>query len=148
MSTSQRTTTRRSALQSALTGLIAAGAASMLPSTTSAAQEPVSVHQAPVVVNYADLSAACEQAKAESRRTLEAACALIGFPEAGLTKKQRKVVDAHETALMEHLEATQDWYVAELARHFPGLAPAIVAVWEHVMDEASHGAGCCEVGAE
>jgi hypothetical protein len=37
VSKSERTTTRRTALQSALAGLLAAGAASVLPSTTQAA---------------------------------------------------------------------------------------------------------------
>jgi len=40
VSKSQPTTTRRTALQTALTGLLAAGAASMLPTVTSAAPEP------------------------------------------------------------------------------------------------------------
>jgi hypothetical protein len=44
-SVSQRTTTRRSALSTALSGLLAADAASLLPGTTSDAPEPVSVQQ-------------------------------------------------------------------------------------------------------
>ena len=144
MSTSQRTTTRRSALQTALSGLLAAGAASMLPTTTSAAQEPVSVQQQPVVVvNYADLTAECERLEAECSRTLDVAAALSNYRGLDLTDAQNQAIEAHEDALFEHHQVTMDWYVAELARHFPGLAPAFTAVWAHVRDESSRDA-CCE----
>ena len=106
-------------------------------------QQPATV----VVINYADLAAECERAKAEARRSLLAAGELISYSGVGLTDEQRHVIEAHETLLMVHLEATQAWYVAELARHFPGQAPAIVAVWEHVRDEASRGDRCCELEA-
>jgi hypothetical protein len=142
---SQRTTTRRTALQTALTAALAAGGASLLPTTTSAAPAATTAQQATViVVNYADLTAACARLEAECFRTLDIAAELSKRQAAlGLTDEQRRVIDAHEEALFDHHQVTMDWYVAELARHFPGLAPAFTAVWEHVRDSSSAEA-CCE----
>lgn len=53
MSDSQRTTSRRMALQSAFTGLLAAGALSVLPPATSAAAAPVAVAQ-PATIDRAE----------------------------------------------------------------------------------------------
>jgi hypothetical protein len=132
-------------LQSGLTGLLAVGAASMLPIPTVHAQEVVSVQQRPVVViNYADLTAECERLEAECFRTLQVAAAIAeGFPALGLTDQQHRVIEAHEDALFTHHQVTMEWYVAELARHFPGLAPAFTAVWVHVREESSR-EPCCE----
>src|SRR5690349_22002495 len=128
----QRTTSRRQALQTALTAALAAGAASMIPATTSAAPEPASVQQQPVIViNYANLTAECERLEAEAHRTLDVAAELSHYGSLDLTPEQTRAIEAHEDALFEHHDVTMDWYVAELPRHFPGLAPAFTAVWEH-----------------
>jgi hypothetical protein len=44
----------------------------------------------------------------------------------GNTAEQKQGIQAHEDALFEHHQVMMEWYVAELARHFPGLAPAFM----------------------
>jgi hypothetical protein len=90
--------------------------------------------------------AECERAKAEAWRTLDVVGEASKPYAAALTPEQRDLSEAYDDALSEHLQATQDWYIAELKRHFPGLAPAFDAVWAHVRDEASasHVACCAE----
>jgi len=73
-----------------------------------------------------------------------------------------EVRDAAERALGEHLSPTavalgravsdavtemhgaeNDFHVAELCRHLPGLAPAIRLVWMHVLDARLDRVGAC-----
>ncbi len=73
-----------------------------------------------------------------------------------------EVRDAAERALAEHLSPTavalertlsdavadmhgaeNDFHVAELCRHLPGLAPAIRLVWAHVIDARLDQVGIC-----
>lgn len=57
-----------------------------------------------------------------------------------------KMFAEYEDAFYSHANATFDMYVAELARHLPGVAPAIYALWQHVLegDGGDHGTCCSE----
>ena len=44
--------------------------------------------------------------------------------------------------MLQH-EATTDLFVAELVRHFPGLAPALTRVWRHVSGAFFETVGTC-----
>ena len=44
-------------------------------------------------------------------------------------------------------DASSDMWIAELARHVPGLAPALHLAWEHVIDTRLDDIGrCCTTG--
>lgn len=51
-------------------------------------------------------------------------------------------IEAYEEALHDHLVATMERYAAELERHFPGMAPAIRVVWQHVQEEGQNAPEC------
>jgi hypothetical protein len=149
VSTIQRTTSRRTALQTALAGLLAASTASMLPAITQAAPEPTSVQHGAVtvadLVDHAGLVAESKRLGAESHASLQAVIEADKLLE-GLTDTQAHAVRAYEQALTDMSLAYQDYVVAEIARHFPGLSRAIWAVVFHLRDvEGSLPPGeCCE----
>ena len=80
------------------------------------------------------LHARCRETLAEATRAEDA----LG---ASLTPEQLVLFRTSDSALGEHHSATMAWYMAEICRHLPGIAPALVAVWEHVREE--RGAGVC-----
>lgn len=137
---------RRSALR---TGGLAAIAASLLGTTTApvAAQTPA---LAPLpwlgsvaAPGLADLTAECERLHDRCRETLHEAARLDRELDATLTPEQRDQSIAADNALGEHHSATIDWYIAEIGRHLPGIAPAIFAIWEHVREELGSPGVCC-----
>ena len=143
--------TRRSALTVSLTTLLAAGAASVLPSAAQAAPEPVSVEHGAVtvadLVDHSDLITESKRLGAESEASLQAvidAHKLMMLE--GLTDAQARAVNAYEEALTTMSLAYQDYVIAEIARHFPGLSRAIWGVVFHLRDvEGSIPPGeCCE----
>jgi hypothetical protein len=141
--------TRRSALTASLTTLLAAGAASMLPTAAQAAPEPVSVEHGVVtvidLVDHSDLVAESKRLGAESRESMQAVIDAHKLLE-GLTDTQARAVSAYEQALTDMSLAYQDYVVAEIARHFPGLSRAIWAVVFHLRDVEGSlpPGGCCE----
>lgn len=57
-----------------------------------------------------------------------------------------KLWDAIEALLdlkMQQHEASTDLFVAELVRHFPGMAPALTTVWHHVSSAFFETVGNC-----
>jgi len=107
----------------------------MSHATTAQQQDPA---PATVIVDQARLEEISRQADERSRQTLEASTELRrgGDPRAA------------EEAFHQHLGATFDTYVAELARHLPAFAPTIFAVWAHVLEQDRHGFAdelCCRV---
>jgi hypothetical protein len=138
MSDTDRTTVpRRAAFRVTLAALAAAGAASAFPTGTSA--WPGAPTPARVAVDQATLDEAARQATAESRRTLLVTAALSDQDD----------WETYETVLMDHLEATQAMYVAELARHLPAFAVTINALWPHVLKTGHYSDElCCQDGPE
>lgn len=103
------------------------------------------VLQLATVVRESDLEAECERLKAECRATIVAA-ADISHQHPNLPPEVSAHIEAYEDAMFEHMDATRAWYAAELARHFPGLAPALQGLWDHVRDEASRSDFSCCAG--
>jgi hypothetical protein len=127
--------TRRSALR---TGGLAALAAGLLGSagTGTAAAQPASA--APLVVgtttNIDDLVAESLAHLARSN----AACTAVDDVEealkATLSPEQLALFTDYEHAAHHSEWAAEQMYVAELARHLPGLAPMVWAMWHHVIE--------------
>jgi hypothetical protein len=121
----------------------------MLSTTTTTAQEPVSTHQQPPMVREINVDIAGQAA--ESRRRLDAYNAAWSAADRAehafaqtLTDEQARqfwgAVEAHDAMT----DAGQAMHLAELYRHFGGLAPAMFTVWEHILDSDLSSVGeCC-----
>jgi hypothetical protein len=57
---------------------------------------------------------------------------------------QQALLREYVDALIEHVMDESALYIAEVSRHFPGLAPALHAVWEHVISGDGVTGKCCE----
>ena len=139
MSGSNRTTiTRRSALRS---GGIAAIAAGLLG---TAAPAFASLPQLATVVNAEDLAQVCRDLAAEHRAARDREGALHDKLRATWTPEQRSLMieaaDANTAAWCAEL----NWRIVEIARHLPGLAPAILMLSQH-FDHLAYSAPseCC-----
>lgn len=66
---------------------------------------------------------------------------------AALTPEMWRLVDRLVVARRDVIYDWADASVAELARHFPGLKPAILATWEHIVVKriGDDGHCCAEV---
>jgi hypothetical protein len=60
-------------------------------------------------------------------------------------------IDAHNQEFLEgearalrRRSARDAWLIEQIARHFPGLAPAIRAVGQHVLEHEAESGSCCE----
>jgi hypothetical protein len=51
-----------------------------------------------------------------------------------LTPGQVDLFDRFNNLIVNHEVAEREFYLAELARHFPAVAPELVETWEHVLD--------------
>ena len=138
-----QTVTRRAALR---TGGLAAIAASLLGTTTTA---PSVAAQTPPPLPWlgsisapdlANMTAESQRLHDLCRETLIEAARLNQQLSATLTPEQDALSDV---ALGEHYGATLNWYMSELRRHLPGIAPALLAVWEHVREELTAGSRRC-----
>ena len=86
---------------------------------------------------------ALAEARAADRRERELAEAL----EEHLSPKANELYRELADVAAESRTAWLDVHVAELARHLPGLGPAIRLLWAHVIDERIDRIGaCCTTG--
>ena len=92
--------------------------------------------------DLADMMAECERLHERCREMLTEAIVASAARDAALIPEQIVLARASDNALGEHHSATMDWYMAEIGRHLPGIAPAINAIWEHVWEELN-GSRCC-----
>lgn len=143
MSTMNRTTfSRRSALKSGGIAALIAGLAGTA-SAVSAAPEPQTT-----IVNAADLSAEC--------RRLCAVVAARGVAEresddalsATLTTEQKRLLNELVDRMTDRMVAEADFRIAEIARHLPGVAPAIALLSDHTLEVSFDLPGrCCAPAA-
>jgi hypothetical protein len=93
----------------------------------------------------AALAVECKRLEAEARRLHIAAREASTSPilREMLTDEQWAAHAAADKAQNAFIHAESAWFVAELQRHFPGLAPAIKAVWDHVGESALEPGTCC-----
>ena len=132
------TITRRSALR---TGALASLAAGMLGSAvpTEAAQ-PLPTPTLATVVNADDLAAEA------GRRWVEVKAALgqlVEFQDEITARVSWDVANPLFLAESDYNEAHSAWVMAELARHLPGLAPALLMLEHHIIETAYQKPGAC-----
>lgn len=130
-------TTRRQALR---TGALAAIAASLLPSTSTAEAPGPLLSQA---VNAEALAAECRrlQAKAEAAQSVEIAIEQQIDEAVGWD-----LMNAYTVANLTASSLHKEWLIAELARHLPGLAPTIRMLVSHIGETSwSKPGACCTV---
>ncbi len=89
------------------------------------------------------LTGACLEALAELRSTIEERRRLERGLMEHLSPTARKIYRDVCDAGSEMHGAEVRLHVAELARHLPGLAPAIRLVWAHVIDCRLDRVGAC-----
>lgn len=135
--------TRRSALGTALFAVVAAGAASVLPTQTEAQSAAPSI-----IVNGEDLTAECQRLFKDSRAADARWSALYDKLVATLDAGQRDLLRSVSDAATDMATMNMEWEVTELARHFPGFAPAILMVWNHAISVAYQSPGACCTMAE
>ena len=126
------TVSRRRALQ---TGTLATIAAGLLGTTTTASAQPSTA--APLVVgtttNMRALVADVEQHVTRSNAACERADMAENALQVTLSAEQRALFETYDQARHHRELESEELYLAEMARHLPGLAPAIWAMWDHVI---------------
>lgn len=66
---------------------------------------------------------------------------------ASLTAEQRRQLLVIEELKLNETNAWIEVIVSELGRHFPGIAPAVPLVWEHLLEQPVSDIGvCCGAG--
>lgn len=130
------TISRRHALK---TGGFAALAASLLAPTNVAAAPPVTVA---AVVDSAPLRAAADAQVVAMQRADRALAAIEDALWSQLTPVQRQLLDEYQGGMADLYTSIARLQIIEVARHFPGLAPALVAMWDHV-DGSDGSQDCC-----
>ena len=124
---SDTTLTRRSALR---TGGLAAIMAGLLGTSTAAPASAQPARSLATVVHTDDLAAECRRLSAM------------------LSPEQATLLRRFSDATSNGQTLCEEWQAAELARHLPGLAPAIRMVWTHTIGVAYQTpGGCCTVAA-
>ena len=91
-----------------------------------------------------DLAAQSRHHARLARETLLAVVPAEEAIRATLTDEQAALFDAYEDAMARHQTETIDLYVAEFQRHAPGLAPAILAVFQHIVGPDGQPGACCQ----
>ena len=141
------TMSRRNALR---TGGLAAIAASLLgtaDATPAVAAAPLpSAAASPVlgtVTDTAHLVAESTRLAYVCRETMTKLGVAGDALPAWLTEDEEDLFRAYDDAMSEHYSATLDLYLAELYRHFPGLAPALSRVAEHIQEGFNVVGACC-----
>jgi hypothetical protein len=129
--------TRRSALTASLTTLLAAGAASMVPTTTQAAPEPTTAQHDLLTLTQTDADFAAWYERWEAKRD-EARDAYFALSE----RVKPRVDDQTARLIFDREEERVNWQMldsqlfAEITfRHFPGIAPALRLAWEHALEQ-------------
>jgi hypothetical protein len=136
--------TRRRTIGAGAIATIAAGLLGATRAEASMALPPAAT--APVlgaVTDAADLAAECERQYVRVCATLHTMTAALEALPAVRTPEEDDLFRAYDDAMADHYGATIDLYLAELYRHFPGLAPALRTVAGHIQ-EGFNGVGeCC-----
>ena len=109
---------------------------------------PTTLTVCPPDADAAALAAGSRRLNALALADLDTLTAIQRPFEATLTEEQRKVYREIESQRNEFFTLSADVWVQELARHFPGLAPAITAVWLHVNETSNEPGTCCTPEAE
>jgi hypothetical protein len=142
MSTQNRTIlSRRRALK---TGSLAAIAAGLIgagsPQATEAAPAPLAL-AAPI--DTAGLQADSYRHQEIVAETFQNLIVAEHAIRGTLSPAQLQVFNTYENALSGHYLTAWDMYVAEIARHLPGFAPAINALWQHIGGPDGIPGECC-----
>lgn len=136
----QNTTTRRRALQLGSIAAIAAGLMGTAPAVQAEAPAPMTI--APVI--YDDLGAGSRAALEELREVGEQYHALSKAFTGTFTPQQRELWFELESVMSHRDSLDQDLKFLEVMRHFPGLAPALWAVYrEHEIGWLNRIGTCC-----
>lgn len=133
---------RRSAIR---TGGLAALAAGLLGAARAEASPvtPASPLIVGTTTNVDDLVEEVREYIEASNAAWSAQESLKGDLVEMLGPKQQEAFDAFERARDEADWTTQEMYLAELARHLPGLAPALWGLWRHILDDGRGLGKCC-----
>jgi hypothetical protein len=97
--------------------------------------------------NMSDLVADVEQHVERSNAACERADTAEDALRATLSPDQRALFETYDRARIDRELESEQMYIADMARHLPGLAPALWALWYHVI-EARLGECCLPDGAE
>lgn len=96
------------------------------------------------VVNFPELQALALEKLAASREAMHASIDAGEALSALLSPEQQRAVWAFIDGPRDAMEmAWNDFLIAEFARHLPGLAPALLAVWHHIMEGNNETHGLC-----
>lgn len=133
--------TRRSALTTGTLTALGIG----LMGAAGARPEPVAAEPTTLatVVNADDLTSECRAAWAEHEALRDVSLALGRQLDAVSTPEQRAAFMEWEAANNAANNAESSWQAAELARHLPGVAPAIMMIWDHVTHVSYGKPGTC-----
>lgn len=92
-----------------------------------------------------------ESLTSESLRLSEKCVETLLASEAASRRLREQIGEEAWDLAMDYVEGAHDLHVdtyhelviAELARHLPGLAPAIYAVWHHIVERTRTAGECC-----
>lgn len=131
--------TRRDAIRSTALAALMASLAGATGATEAAPALPALAH----VVNADDLAQACRDLYEEQRAALLRHNALADELAATLTPEQRTLMIRAADASTTTWCLEEDWRIAEIARHLPGLAPSILMLHRHLDGAAFRTPGAC-----
>lgn len=138
-----RTVSRRRAIGTGTIAAITAGLLGSAGSADAAPLPPASPLIVGTVADASDLAAECERQYTRVCATLHTMTAALEALPPVRTPEEDDLFRAYDDAMSDHYGATIDLYLAELYRHFPGLAPALRQVAGHIQ-EGFNGVGeCC-----
>lgn len=144
--------TRRSALMASLTTLLAASAASVLPTAAQAAPEAVRVQPDPLTTlaqTDADFSAWFARWRAKHDEASAQYDALTKELNPHIDDATAKLVSEREDVRLTWNALEWQLYFEATVRHFPGIGPALRAVFEHQWESyQADNEGCCSEGIE
>lgn len=135
--------TRRSAIQAGALSALGVGLMAAATGTTHAEPAPQTV-----VVNTDDLADECRARYTEYRAASNTHNQLYDALRSLLSPDQRRLLSEYSDRGTENTVAFNDWMLAEVARHLPGMAPAIRMIAEHANTVAYRKPGACCTVAE
>ncbi len=143
MSIVNRTTvTRRSALKSGGIAALVAGLVGTAPAVSAAPDPGVTV------LNADDLSAECRRLYAEMHAWADKERRAYDALVATLSAEQKRLLLALSAHATDHAVTEAEWRIAEIARHLPGVAPAIAVLSDHTLEVSFDLPGRCCAPAE
>lgn len=89
------------------------------------------------------LAAESRRLATRTRESMDALAVAADALRVTFTPEQIELFRAYDDAMGEHTTHAGELHVAELARHLPGLGPAILALSGHIWETAPAGF-CCE----